>query len=121
MDEQDDRPPDIETMRAVTASLLADDAQLPRYEDLELMLLQLRGHLMLLIPIVEDIACVLSARDVPAQCALPGVSAARDRLNDVPAAVEKVGLVSEVRRAQRLARSVDALCDHYENLNGIRT
>ncbi len=108
-------------MRAATAGLLAEDSQLPRYEDLELTLLRLRDFLALLIPVIEDLASPLPARDVPTQCALAGVSTARHRLNDVPVGTERVGLVSEVKRAQRLALSVDALCDHYENLNGIST
>ncbi|GAB2714313.1 DUF6415 family natural product biosynthesis protein [Streptomyces bullii] len=68
-----------------------------------------------LIPQVEELAAARSRDDVPAQVALAGVAEARRRLIEPEAA----GLKGEVARVQRLARSVIALCTHYDALTGI--
>lgn len=117
-EEQDNRPPDIATMRTAAAKLLGENAPLPRYEDVQTLTLLYRGNLMLLIPEVETLTGRLPHDDTPAKVALAGIGEARRRLDEIPTATQKVGLVSEVKRAQRLARSVLALCDHYENLTG---
>jgi hypothetical protein len=119
-EERDNRPPDIATMRTAAAELLGEDAPLPRYEDVQTLTLLYRGNLMLLIPEVEIMTGRFPENDAPARVALAGIAEARRRLDEIPTATEKVGLVSEVKRAQRLARSVLALCDHYENLGGGR-
>jgi hypothetical protein len=53
--------------------------------------------------------------DVPGCVALAGVDEARRRLDAAPG----VGLVSAVKYAQSLARSVESLCSHLESLRGI--
>jgi hypothetical protein len=101
-------------MRACARRLLADDAELPTVAELETLTLQLRGHVMLAVPEVETAAGTLPRDDVPRACALACVGEARMRLN----LESGHGLPAQVAHAQRLARSVNALCDHYENLGG---
>lgn len=108
------RPPDIETMRDTARRLLAEDAELPSPDELDTLALALRGHIMVLIPSVEDAAGRLPEDDIPRACALACVGEARMRLGAEPGR----NLPAGVAHAQRLARSVNALCDHYENLDG---
>ncbi|MEH0657624.1 DUF6415 family natural product biosynthesis protein [Streptomyces stelliscabiei] len=105
-------PLDIETMRESTRSLLVEGATIPTGDELETLTLQLRGHIMVAIPEVEAAAARLEETDVPRACALAGVREARMRL-DLDADSTRSG---EVAHVQRLARSVNALCDHYESL-----
>lgn len=101
-------------MRAAAAEMVGEDAQLPRWETVQEFAHRYRGHIMQLIPAVEDLAACQAKDDVPANVARAGIGEARRRLDEI----EAVGLVGEVKRVQRLARSVLALCDHYENLAG---
>jgi hypothetical protein len=110
---QQTAPIDLETMRAATRRLLAEDAELPSEGELETLTLQLRGHLMLAIPVVEEPACRFPEDDVPRACAHAAVMEAHVRLGVKPGWT----LPSQIAYAQRLARSVNALCDHYENLS----
>ncbi|MFE9098920.1 DUF6415 family natural product biosynthesis protein [Streptomyces sp. NPDC007264] len=105
-------PLDIYVMRASVRRLLAEDAELPSVEELETLTLQLRGHIMLAIPEVEAAAGRLPKDDIPRACAFACVGEARMRLNLEPGRTLPAGIA----HAQRLARSVNALCDHYENL-----
>jgi Family of unknown function (DUF6415) len=110
----DQMPPDIATMRATAGRLLALDARPIGPEDLDTLRLTLRGQLELMIPIVEAITAGLPAGDIPAACAVAGVGEARMRLQlgvDIPSPVR-------MSVSMKLARSVIALCDHYENLGG---
>ncbi|MET7727739.1 DUF6415 family natural product biosynthesis protein [Streptomyces mirabilis] len=105
---------DIETMRESARRLLADDAEVPSPEELEILTLRLRGHMMLAIPEVETAAGRLPKDDIPRYCALACVGEARMRLNLEPGRTLPAGIA----HAQRLARSVNALCDHVMNLGG---
>ncbi|MFJ3229777.1 DUF6415 family natural product biosynthesis protein [Streptomyces sp. NPDC086787] len=106
-------PPDLATMRATARRLLAGDAKPIGGNELEALRLALRGHLQLLIPEVEKLACGLPKGDIPAACAMAGVREAETRLR------LGTGENSPVRMsvAMRLARSVNALCDHYTALS----
>ncbi|MFE9309530.1 DUF6415 family natural product biosynthesis protein [Streptomyces sp. NPDC006706] len=104
--------PDITTMRAAVRRLLADDAEPPSPEELDTLTLQLRGHIMVLIPQVEKATGRLPEDDVPRACAMACVGEARMRLSLEPGR----GLPAGISHAQRLARSVNALADHLENL-----
>ncbi|MGW5429937.1 DUF6415 family natural product biosynthesis protein [Streptomyces sp. NPDC004059] len=106
-------PPDIATMRATARRLLADDAKPISGDELETVRLTLRGHLQLLIPVIEAQALGLPRDDIPRTCALAAMREATMRLR------LGVGDNPPVRMsvAMRLARSVNALCDHYENLS----
>jgi hypothetical protein len=108
----DQVPPDIATMRATARRLLAEDAAPISPDELETLRLALRGHLQLLIPIIEAMTLGLPKDDVPRACALACTREAYTRLR------LGVGDYPPVRMsvAMRLARSVQALCDHYENL-----
>ncbi|WP_405591250.1 DUF6415 family natural product biosynthesis protein [Streptomyces sp. NBC_01092] len=108
-------PLDLETMRETARRLLAPDAELPTTEELETLTLLLRGHMMLLIPAVEDAARPLPEDDVPRACALACVGEARMRLGLEPGRTLPAGIA----HAQRLSRSVNALCDHVVNLDGV--
>ncbi|WP_328845454.1 DUF6415 family natural product biosynthesis protein [Streptomyces sp. NBC_00258] len=107
-------PLDVEVMRASANRLVGEDAELPSVEELETLTLQLRGHIMLTIPEVEKAAFKLPDDDVPRACALACIGEARMRLG----LEAGHGLPAAIKHAQRLARSVNALCDHYENLGG---
>lgn len=109
-------PLDVDTMRAAARRLLAEDAEPPSPADLDTLTLQLRGHMMLTIPEVEAAANRLPKDDIPRACALACVGEARMRLDLEPGPTLPEG----IRHAQRLARSVNALCDHYENIGAHR-
>ncbi|MFH9938537.1 DUF6415 family natural product biosynthesis protein [Streptomyces murinus] len=110
--EHDRRPVDILTMRATARQMLAEDAELPSAEQLDILTLRLRGLLIVLIPEVEEVASRWPDGDVPKMCARACIGESRMRLNLEPGATLPAGIA----HAQRLARSVNALCDHYENL-----
>ncbi|MGW3152799.1 DUF6415 family natural product biosynthesis protein [Streptomyces sp. NPDC001089] len=108
-------PIDTAMLRANTAEILGPEPVLPRYERVQFLAFLYRGVLLLLIPVVEKLAIDLGD-DVGARCALAGIGEARRRLD----LIEAPGLTGEVRRTQCLARSVLALCDHYDALTGVR-
>ncbi|MFD8739414.1 DUF6415 family natural product biosynthesis protein [Streptomyces sp. NPDC059618] len=100
-------------MRACTRRLLAEDARVPASEELEALTLQLRGHIELLIPEVEETAGRLPKDDIPRYCALACTGEARGKLRARP----RPGHATELAHARRLARVVNALVDHHENLD----
>jgi hypothetical protein len=108
-------PLDVPTMRETAARLLAEDAELPSLEELETLTLLLRGMIMVAIPEVETAAGKLPEDDVPRACALACIGEARMRLRLEPS---NQTLPACVAHAQRLARSVRALADHYATLGG---
>jgi hypothetical protein len=103
-------------MRESARRLLAEDAELPSFDEVETLTLRLRGHMMLLIPEVEQAAARQPKDDIPRYCALACIGEARMKLNLAPGH----GLPAGIAHAKRLSRSLNALCDHYENL-GART
>jgi hypothetical protein len=108
-------PPDIATMRATVNRLLdpdaAPEALPPAPSELDTLTRLMRGQLELLIP---DIERMVGGRpkNVPHYCALACVGEARGKLNAEPLP----GLSGAVAYARRLARVLNALCDHYERL-----
>ncbi|MFG2678302.1 DUF6415 family natural product biosynthesis protein [Streptomyces sp. NPDC048392] len=102
-------------MRADARRLLADDAEPPSPEDLDTLTLMLRGHMMLAVPVVETAAQQLPEDDIPRACALACIGEARMRLRLEP---RNSSLPAGIAHAERLARSVNALCDHYLTLVG---
>ena len=109
-------PPDIKTMRDVIDRLLDPDAvpqTLPPVPgELETLTLQLRGHLALMLPEVRQTAEQLPRESIPRYCALISVVEARERLRAEP--TRRYG--GAVGHARRLARTLNALCDHWEAL-----
>ncbi|GAA3767301.1 DUF6415 family natural product biosynthesis protein [Streptomyces chiangmaiensis] len=87
---EDQVPVDLETMRETVDRLLDPDAVPevlpPAADELETLTLQMRGHLELLIPEVEQAAARLSSDSIPRYCALACVGEARDRLRAAPRA-----------------------------------
>jgi hypothetical protein len=111
-------PPDITTMRAVVDRLLDPDASPealpPAADELDTLTLQIRGHLDLLMPEVEQAAQRLPKDYIPRYCALACLGEARGKLRAQPSPTPH----GPVAYARRLARVLNALCDHYENLGG---
>ncbi|WP_405797319.1 DUF6415 family natural product biosynthesis protein [Streptomyces sp. NBC_01506] len=97
-------PLDIETMRTATGGLLSDGAA-PPADELDLLIIQLRGHLHLLIPELEH----RFGQNDDAR-ARAGIGEARRRLSAGPTSL------GPMRHAECLARSVVALCAHLERL-----
>lgn len=111
----DRRTPNPTAMRAAAAWFL-DQRMLPRHEVLKLWSEDLSGFIEQLLPQIEVLAVSLPPSDVPARVAMAGAGEARRRLREPQAA----GLTGETERVKRLARSVVALCDHIETLDGTR-
>ncbi|MFJ9714758.1 DUF6415 family natural product biosynthesis protein [Streptomyces sp. NPDC101213] len=109
---QEQCPPDIATMRATVRRLLAADAEPPAPDELSTLALLLRGHINVLIPSVAAAALRLPKDDVPRACAMACVGEARMRLRLGDGDTDTVRTAVAVR----LARSVNALADHYETL-----
>ncbi|MCS0602671.1 DUF6415 family natural product biosynthesis protein [Streptomyces sp. LP11] len=102
-------------MRSSIALLLPHDTvRPPAGEKLAALTATLRGHMESLIPQVERIAALLPEDDIPRYCAVACVSEARVKLS------ARAGTApgEDVVYARRLARTLSALCDHYEALTG---
>ncbi|MGW7722199.1 DUF6415 family natural product biosynthesis protein [Streptomyces canus] len=114
--EREQRPPDLDTMREIVDRLLDPHAVPgtlpPEPGELETITLQLRGHLALLLPEVEDTAKRLPRQSIPRYCALACIGEARERLRSEP--TRRYG--GPAGHARRLARTLNALCDHWEAL-----
>lgn len=106
-------PPDIATMRASVRRALTES---PQPDGVDTLAATLRGHIEVLIPEVEALAGKHPKTDVPRICALACVGEARGKLRAAN------GHTAAVRLAmvEKLGRSVNALCDHFENLGGPR-
>ncbi|MFF3878991.1 DUF6415 family natural product biosynthesis protein [Streptomyces sp. NPDC001978] len=108
--------PDIETMRQTVGRLLPPDDPAPTGEDLATLISVLRGHMELLMPEVHAAAVRLPKDDVPRYCALACIGEAELRLKAKPSPASG----GDIAYARRLARSLAALCDHYETVTGMR-
>jgi hypothetical protein len=110
-------PPDITTMRETVNRLLDPDAVPealpPAGAELETLTATVRGHLEVLAPEVEAAARRIKAGSL--RYAILGcVWEARSRLEVQPNS--RTG--GPIGHARRLARVLNALCDHYEQLTG---
>lgn len=103
-------------MRESARILLAEDAALPVLDELDTLTLTLRGHIQLLIPEVVDAAAREPKDSIPRYCALACIGEARNKLRLSGDGAPPIRLSV----ARKLARVVNALCDHYENLHGVR-
>ena len=113
-EQRDQLSPDVRSMRAASAELFGDDKMLPRWETVQALAHLIRNHVTLLILAVEDLAVRRPTGDVRARSAMAGVDEARRHLDEI----EAIDVRGEIRRVQRLGRSMLALCDHFEALNG---
>lgn len=113
----EDHSPDIATMRATVERVLdpdaAPDVLPPAGEELDMLITLLRSQLEVIVPEVQDSLSLLSKNDVHRYCMLGCIGEARQKLR-----IGLNGASHEVRvaLARKLARSVDALCNHYEHL-----
>ncbi|MEV6759531.1 DUF6415 family natural product biosynthesis protein [Streptomyces sp. NPDC051105] len=115
---EDDRlaPLDIATMRATVRRSLAGDADDLALDEALILISTLRGHLELITPVVERVAATKPDDDrgwaAPVNCA---VISAADTRRTLGAKIYP-GQESAVRHARRLARRLNAMCDHFETL-----
>lgn len=105
---------DVLTMRQTIALVLPPDDEPPPGVDIATLTAMIRRHLELIVPEVESKALALDKDDIPRYCALACVGEARGKLRARPA----MGLGGDVAYARKLARSLIALCDHFESLTG---
>ncbi|MFG2310606.1 DUF6415 family natural product biosynthesis protein [Streptomyces sp. NPDC048566] len=108
-------PVDVLVMRQTIALVLPAEDELPLGLDLDTLIETLRGHMELIVPEAETKALALHADDVPRYCALACVGEANGKLR----ARAGSGAYASLVIARRLARSLAALCDHYETLTGM--
>ncbi|MFI5792305.1 DUF6415 family natural product biosynthesis protein [Streptomyces sp. NPDC051677] len=111
-------PVDLAVMRETVEIVLNPDAapealSLPA-DEMVTLTRTLRGHLELLIPVVEQAAGKLGKESVPRYCALACVGEARGKLRAGP----DTRLGGDIGHARRLARVLNALCDHHEKIGG---
>lgn len=109
-------PLDIATMRASIASVLPPEVTPTDSDTLQTLTGLIRGHMELAIPEIEQLTVPLPKDDVPRYCALACLGEARRKLSAVPGPQTYDAVV----HARKLARSLLALCDHYETLTGVR-
>src|SRR4051794_18220636 len=110
----EDLPPDIATMRDSARVLLVENAEPLPLDELDTLTRTLRGHIRLLLPEVASAAWREPKDSIPRYCALACIGEARNKLrlgDDGPPPIR-------VSVARKLARVLNALCDHYENLAG---
>jgi hypothetical protein len=107
-------PLDLATMRATARRLLAGDAEQTTAQELLNLGLLLRDHIRQLVPEVESAAGRLPKDDIPRACALACIGEARMRLRLGEGDNDRLRLSV----VTKLARSVNALCDHVQNLGG---
>ncbi|MBE4740749.1 MULTISPECIES: DUF6415 family natural product biosynthesis protein [Streptomyces] len=109
-----DDPPDLATMRSTADRILASDAKPVSPKDLETLVIAMRGQIELLVPVVQGLAAGFPKGDIPRECALAGAREASMRLR----LGADGGSPARMSVSMKVARSVVALCDHYENLGG---
>lgn len=110
---RDGAPVDIATMRQTIALLLPHEtAEPPTGEELATLTATLRGHIELAVLEVEQLAARLPEDDIPRYCARACIGEARRKLSARPGP----GPHDQLPYARKLARSLLALCDHYEAL-----
>ncbi|MEU9855696.1 DUF6415 family natural product biosynthesis protein [Streptomyces sp. NPDC047974] len=108
-------PLDARRMRETARRALGEGAEALSPEQSDSLTQALRGMLMVAIPEVTAAADRYPKGDMPRICALAGVEEASRRLRARPVRADSPWAL---RHAQRLARSVMALTDHYVNLGG---
>jgi hypothetical protein len=104
---------DIVTMRQTIGRLLPPDVEPLDGAQVETLIATLRGHMELVIPEVQAAAEKFPKDDIPRYVALACISEARGRLGRATAVLRGHDALVYARR---LARSLNALCDHYEAL-----
>ncbi|MGW6485598.1 DUF6415 family natural product biosynthesis protein [Streptomyces sp. NPDC055056] len=106
---------DVLVMRQTIALVLPTEDDLPAGLDVDTLTETLRGHIELIVSEVETNALALQKEDIPRYCALACVSQANNKLRARAGQAAYATLVL----ARKLARSLAALCDHYETLTSM--
>ncbi|MEU4484625.1 DUF6415 family natural product biosynthesis protein [Streptomyces purpurascens] len=105
---------DIETMQQAAQDVVDNGAKITDADELETIILLLRGMIMVLIPEVEKGLAEHPKNHTPSICARAGITEARTRAHIVPGS----DIPQLVGHAQRLARGVLALIRHHRKLGG---
>jgi hypothetical protein len=105
-------PVDLATMRGTIHRLIGPGAQPPTGEDLDLLTGALRGHIQVIIPVVEQAARKLPQYYPLRDGGLVAVWSARKKLS----ATVDPGPDGAAAHAVELAYALDFLCDRYESL-----
>ncbi|MFG3101830.1 DUF6415 family natural product biosynthesis protein [Streptomyces sp. NPDC048182] len=111
--ESSELPVDLETIRSAAHDVLTDGRSLTDPDEAETIILLLRGMIRLLVHEVHELASRLPREDNHRARAFACIAEARMRLRLKTEYAAHAVLVS---LAQRLARTVGALADHYESL-----
>ncbi|WP_406331876.1 DUF6415 family natural product biosynthesis protein [Streptomyces sp. NBC_00203] len=106
---------DVQVMRETVILLLTPGSEAPAGVELATLTATVRGYMEFIGPEVEIAAGKLPKDDIPRYCAFACVGEARDKLR----AHALPGPNGAYAHARRLARSLAALCDHYEALTGV--
>jgi hypothetical protein len=110
-------PPDIATMRATARHVLLGGGLFSDLAEAQVLVSTLRGHLHVMLPEVEQLAAHQDDHDlallVPVNTAIVACTEVRRMLDVEP----RLDLYSTRRVAERFARRLNALIDHYENLS----
>ncbi|MFD5425197.1 DUF6415 family natural product biosynthesis protein [Streptomyces sp. NPDC127084] len=102
-----DAPPDLATMRDVARQVMADEETASAE-----LVPAMCGFVYLMVPEVQALIRHAPLGDVPAQVAQVAVDGACRQVKTPPGG----GLTAARRHARKIATSLLALCDHYENL-----
>jgi hypothetical protein len=105
-------PVDLVTMCDTVHRVIGPGAQRPSGEDLDLLTSALRGHIELIVPVVEQAARKLPQYYPLRNGGLVAVWAARKKLS----VAVGPGPDGAVEHAVELAFALDELCDRYESL-----
>ncbi|MCX5234618.1 DUF6415 family natural product biosynthesis protein [Streptomyces prunicolor] len=105
-------PVDIGMMERTAQEVISDGAKIEDSDELDTVVMLLRGMVMLLVPEIEEALGRFPKSHTPAISARAGIQEARNRIAYVPG----TNLSQLVSHAQRLARSVLALTRHYKAL-----
>ncbi|QIJ62531.1 DUF6415 family natural product biosynthesis protein [Streptomyces sp. JB150] len=105
-------PADLATMRDTVRRMIGPGAQPPTGEDLDLLTSALRGHIELIIPMVDQAARKLPQYYPLRDGGLVAVWSARKKLS----ATVDPGPGGLAAHAVELAYALDFLCDRYESL-----
>ena len=113
-DKPETLPVDVATIRESAEDVITNGAQMEDPDEVETIILLLRGMIMLLVPEVEVAMSKHPKNHIPAICARACIGEAQMRLRLGSGS----NLAVMISTAQRLARSVRALADHYVGLGG---
>ncbi|MFF0139646.1 DUF6415 family natural product biosynthesis protein [Streptomyces sp. NPDC005227] len=106
---------DVLVMRQTIALVLPAEEELRPGLNIDTLIGTIRSHMELIVPEIEAKALALDKNDIPRYCALACVGEAHGKLR----ARAGHGAYAALVFARKLARSLAALCDHYESLTGM--